>query len=40
MRAAGDLDTIRADLLAVAEQIMQPGQASVRLRPPAEPGPR
>jgi hypothetical protein len=40
MRDAGDLDTISAYLLAVAEQIMQPGQAAVWLRPPAEPGPR
>jgi hypothetical protein len=40
MRDAGDLDEIRADLLVVAEQIMQPARASVWLRPPAEPGPR
>jgi len=40
MQDAGDLDTVRADLLAVAQQIMEPAHASVWLRPPAEPGPR
>ena len=42
MQEAGDLDTIRADLLAVAGQIMEPAHASVWLSRPGsgEPGPR
>jgi hypothetical protein len=40
MQGAGDLEAIQADLVTVARQIMEPSQASVWLRPPAEPGPR
>jgi hypothetical protein len=36
LRQQVDLDTLRADLLAVVDQTMQPTQASLWLRPPTE----
>jgi hypothetical protein len=40
LRQEVDLDTLTAEVLAVAEQTMQPTRASLWLRPPSAPAPR